>query len=260
MARANRYYMPGLIWDITHRCHRREFLLKFARDRRRWMHWLFEAKKRYGLRVLNFAATSKHIHLLAEECGEGVVGKSLQLVSGVLTNKVYADNNGTDYGYDALNQLTNVNYSATNTPDIAYSYDRQGRQTQVVQSSTGVSPVIHQFAYDASTLALTNETVIANGATNSIARSYDSYGRSDGFAFDSYDVDYGFDSTGRFGTLAATNGSVAVANVDYNYMAGSDLLAGTTNSVPGLGTTRSFETNRDLLTEIHNQSGGTTVS
>ena len=235
------------------------------------MHWLFEAKKRYGLRVLNFAATSNHIHLLAEERGEGVVGKSLQLVSGVLTNKVYADNNGTDYGYDALNQLTNVNYSATNTPDIAYSatndtpdvsyqYDRLGRQTQVVQSSTGVSPVIHQFDYDASTLALTNETVIANGATNSIARSYDSYGRSDGFAFDSYDVDYGFDSTGRFGTLAATNGSVAVANVDYNYMAGSDLLAGTTNSVPGLGVSRSFETNRDLLTEIHNQAGGSTVS
>jgi len=82
MARANRYYIPGLIWHITHRCHRREFLLKFARDRRRWMHWLFEAKKRYGLCIHNFTVTSNHIHLLAEECEEGVLSKSMQLVSG----------------------------------------------------------------------------------------------------------------------------------------------------------------------------------
>lgn len=78
----NRYYIPGLVWHITHRCHRREFLLKFARERRRWQHWLFEARKRYGLIILNFAVTSNHIHLLAEESREGVVSKSLQLVSG----------------------------------------------------------------------------------------------------------------------------------------------------------------------------------
>ena len=46
------------------------------------MYWLFEAKKRYGLCILNFAATSNHIHLLAEECEEGVLRKSMQLVSG----------------------------------------------------------------------------------------------------------------------------------------------------------------------------------
>ena len=37
MARANRHYLPGNhIWHITHRCHKREFLLKFAKDRRRF--------------------------------------------------------------------------------------------------------------------------------------------------------------------------------------------------------------------------------
>ena len=172
-----------------------------------------------------------------------------------LKTRAWARGETTDYGYDTLNQLTNVNYSANDTPDVSYEYDRQGRQVEIVDGQG-----THQFAYDTSTLALTNETVIANGTTNSIARSYDDYGRSSGFAFGSYDLDYGFDSTGRFATLAATNGSVAVANVDYNYMAGSDLLAGTTNSVPGLGVSRSFETNRDLLTEIHNHAGGTTVS
>jgi hypothetical protein len=40
------------VWHITHRCHQRKFLLKFARDRRRYLYWLFEAKKRFGLSVL----------------------------------------------------------------------------------------------------------------------------------------------------------------------------------------------------------------
>jgi len=49
MARANRHYIPGQIWHITHRCHERDFLLKLARDRRGWAKWLREAKGRYAL-------------------------------------------------------------------------------------------------------------------------------------------------------------------------------------------------------------------
>lgn len=64
MPRANRYYTPGQIWHITHRCHKRDFLLKFAKDRKLWVKWLFEAKKRYGISVLNYIVTSNHIHLL----------------------------------------------------------------------------------------------------------------------------------------------------------------------------------------------------
>ena len=30
MPRANRYFLPGHVWHITHRCHKKEFLLKFA--------------------------------------------------------------------------------------------------------------------------------------------------------------------------------------------------------------------------------------
>ena len=35
MARANKHYIPGCLWHITHRCHKQEFLLKFAKDRKR---------------------------------------------------------------------------------------------------------------------------------------------------------------------------------------------------------------------------------
>jgi putative transposase len=83
MPRANRHYMPGYIWHITHRCHKKEFLLKFARDRRRWLRWLFEARKRYGLSVLNYTVTSNHIHLLIRDNGgRDVIPKSIQLIAG----------------------------------------------------------------------------------------------------------------------------------------------------------------------------------
>jgi putative transposase len=32
MPRAHRYFLPNHVWHITHRCHQRDFLLKFARD------------------------------------------------------------------------------------------------------------------------------------------------------------------------------------------------------------------------------------
>jgi putative transposase len=83
MARAKRHYIPGQVWHITHRCHKREFLLKFAKDRHRWLHWLLEAKRRYGLVVLNYMVTSNHIHLLVVDDGDrDVIPRSIQLVAG----------------------------------------------------------------------------------------------------------------------------------------------------------------------------------
>lgn len=82
MPRANRYFLPGHVWHITHRCHNQEFLLKFSRDRKRWRHWLFEAKKRFDLCVLNYIVTSNHIHLLVSDRGEGEIARSMQLVAG----------------------------------------------------------------------------------------------------------------------------------------------------------------------------------
>lgn len=81
MTRANRCFVPGLVWHVTHRCHQQEFLLKFLRDRRRWRHWLFEARKRYGLCVLNYVVTSNHIHLLLQDQGQGEIPRAMQLVA-----------------------------------------------------------------------------------------------------------------------------------------------------------------------------------
>ncbi len=83
MARAKRHYVPGQIWHITHRCHKREFLLKFKQDRRRWIQWLFEAKRRFGLVVLNYTVTSNHIHLIVKDDGDcNVIPQSIGLIAG----------------------------------------------------------------------------------------------------------------------------------------------------------------------------------
>ncbi len=82
MPRANRHFVHGYVWHITHRCHRKAFLLKFARDRRRYVHWVFEAKKRFGLAVLNYVITSNHIHLLVKDTGGHVISQSMQLIAG----------------------------------------------------------------------------------------------------------------------------------------------------------------------------------
>ena len=82
MPRANRYFLPGYVWHITHRCHKKEFLLKFHKDRMNWIRWLFASKKRYGLCVLNYIVTSNHIHLLVQDTGNDAIPKSMQLIAG----------------------------------------------------------------------------------------------------------------------------------------------------------------------------------
>ncbi len=82
MPRRKRIHIPGFLWHITHRCHKKEYLLKFEKDRQTWRNWLFKAKKRYGLRVITYAVTCNHIHLLAVDSGKDVISKSMQLLSG----------------------------------------------------------------------------------------------------------------------------------------------------------------------------------
>ena len=82
MPRVNRHFLPGHLWHITHRCHEKSFLLKFARDRRCYLRWVFEAKKRFGLSVLDYMVTSNHVHLLVQDTGPNVIAQSIQLIAG----------------------------------------------------------------------------------------------------------------------------------------------------------------------------------
>ena len=96
MARANRHYIPGCVWHITHRCHKQEFLLRFGKDRKRYLYWLFETRKRYGLQILDYMVTSNHVHLLLFDSGQDVISKSIQLVAGRTAQEFIAA--GSDHG------------------------------------------------------------------------------------------------------------------------------------------------------------------
>ena len=48
------------------------------------MAWLFEARKRYGLSILNYMVTSNHVHLLVSgDSDRDAIPKSIQLLAGL---------------------------------------------------------------------------------------------------------------------------------------------------------------------------------
>jgi len=82
MPRASRYLRRGYTFHLTHRCHDRRFLLKFARDREVYREWLRVAVHRYRIPVYGFCITSNHVHLVVHVDDPERVGRMMQLVSG----------------------------------------------------------------------------------------------------------------------------------------------------------------------------------
>ncbi|MBR4251276.1 MAG: RHS repeat protein, partial [Kiritimatiellae bacterium] len=186
--------------------------------------------------------------------------------TGLLTNKVYADGLGpsyaydpagrlakrtwargveTDYSYDALGQLAAIDYS-DDTPDVTFTYDRQGRQltvTDILGTRTNV--------YDALNLL---EERYPDG--DALVRTYDAYGRAAGIALGTdYAVGYGYDEYGRFSTVAVSNGPTFT----YSYVPDSSLLAGYTNDL-GLAVAYEYEPHRDVKTLVSNAWGTNVLS
>jgi len=73
--------IAGQVVNITQRCHERQFLLNDDADRRRWLYWLFQARKLYGLSVLNYVVTSNHVHLLVQDPGRGRLDACMHLIN-----------------------------------------------------------------------------------------------------------------------------------------------------------------------------------
>ena len=64
MGRASRGQTEPLCYHITHRCHGRDFLLKFKQDRRNYLLRLHEMSRRFPIDMLSYMVTSNHVHLL----------------------------------------------------------------------------------------------------------------------------------------------------------------------------------------------------
>lgn len=82
MPRGNRYIVPGNIYHLTHRCHDREFLLKFTCDRDGYRRRLREAILAVDLSLLTYNITSNHVHLIAYADNSEQVAVFMQQAAG----------------------------------------------------------------------------------------------------------------------------------------------------------------------------------
>ena len=82
MPRANRYFVPGQICHLTHRCHNRQFLFRFARDRSAYRQALWASLRAAGVSVLAYCLTSNHTHVLARAESPGALSQWMQELEG----------------------------------------------------------------------------------------------------------------------------------------------------------------------------------
>ena len=82
MPRANRYILPGRIYHLTHRCHDRQFLFRFAKDRDGYRRRLREAIGSVGASLLTYNITSNHVHLLTYAEDSRQIAEMIQQAAG----------------------------------------------------------------------------------------------------------------------------------------------------------------------------------
>jgi len=80
--RANRLTSDGGIFHVTHRCHNRQFLLKFARDRNSYRTRLRHYLAQSGVFLLDYCLTSNHVHLLLDAQERAEISELMRLVAG----------------------------------------------------------------------------------------------------------------------------------------------------------------------------------
>jgi putative transposase len=82
MPRANRYIQPGCVYHLTHRCHNRHFLLRFAVDRNYYQERLRLAIHRFHVSLLAYCITSNHTHLLVTAKNPSGISRLMQKLEG----------------------------------------------------------------------------------------------------------------------------------------------------------------------------------
>ncbi|HBC87580.1 MAG TPA: transposase [Lentisphaeria bacterium] len=87
MPRRARKLLEHRSYHITHRCHDRKFLLKFIRDRRRYLGLLRQMTRRYKVEVLGYMVTSNHVHLLLWARDPAEISEGLRFLQGTAAQR-----------------------------------------------------------------------------------------------------------------------------------------------------------------------------
>ena len=84
MGRRKRNQTESLCYHLTHRCHNRDFLLKFKRDRQGYLMRLHQMSRRYPVDVLTYMVTSNHVHLLLRSGSAEAVSAAMHFLQGTV--------------------------------------------------------------------------------------------------------------------------------------------------------------------------------
>jgi putative transposase len=82
MPRANRLRGDGGVFHVTHRCHDRSFLLRFAKDRDGYRSRLREHLGQFDIALLDYCLTSNHVHLLIDAADRLEISRFMRAVAG----------------------------------------------------------------------------------------------------------------------------------------------------------------------------------
>jgi len=82
MPRANRYWVKGAAYHLTHRCHDRQFLFRSATDRDGYRQLLRQHLKKSPVSLLTYTITSNHVHLLVTAESADAIAGLMQRVQG----------------------------------------------------------------------------------------------------------------------------------------------------------------------------------
>lgn len=202
-----------------------------------------------------------------------------QPATGLLSSKTDAAGKATAYTYTQARQVATrtwargvsatYNYSATtgevlgvdysdSTPDLSYTYDRLGN-IATVADYTGT----RTFNYSATNLQMQAETLgTALYGSRVLTWKHDTsttgaLGRNTGFSLGLFsnptgenDITYGYDTFGRFTNLGATLNGAAAGTFNYGYAANSNLISAVTETGTGLLQSRTYESNRNLISQF----------
>ncbi|NCC61479.1 MAG: hypothetical protein EOM12_11170, partial [Verrucomicrobiae bacterium] len=186
--------------------------------------------------------------------------------TGLLTNKLYADNNGTAYTYDEdgrlvsrtwargistaytydlAGNLTNINYSDGITLSVSFTYGRTGNQKSITDALG-----TRTFSYNSAM-----QMIADSNAYGVVQYTMDGYGRPASVAYgDDYAVAYEYDEFGRF--IAVT--STLAGTFAYSYVSNAELIDSISNG--DFAVTYTYEANRNLKTAVQNNHGATLIS
>ncbi len=81
MSRGRRFEM-GRSYHITHRCHNRNYYLKFDTDRDQYIRLLWEGSRKFNVDIYNYIVTSNHVHLLLSSDSEDGISNFMCHMSG----------------------------------------------------------------------------------------------------------------------------------------------------------------------------------